>query len=258
MSLAAMLRRAIAGVGLAALLSGAATAAPGPTPPCTAGAAAEPAYAAIGEPPAFAVWHGSDVALPGDCRDLPDSKPTFALALAARFDGSHTLDELAGRIGAVSVMKTIRYWSVSDGAWRELIDDAFALAGPEATQRRGDFTAAEILSGRRLYVALDDTRSTGVNVFSLTARAEGSERLVVTMTNLSPLGFGPFTIFDEGTLHAVHYIDRLSDGSWGYYTLWSVTSEDIGDPERSFLNRAAALYRFFADIPTDREPPLAR
>jgi hypothetical protein len=252
------LRRAAGAACLAALTAGVAMAAEGPTPPCTAGAAPAPAYAALGEPPAFAVWHGSGIVVPGDCREVPDGKLTFALALAARLDGSRSLDEFATRIGAVSAMKTIRYWTVSNDAWRGLIDDAAALAGPDAAQRRPDFSATEILSGETHYVALNDNRSTGINVFSVAAHTEGPDRLVVAMTNLSSLDFGPFTIFDKGTLHAVHFIERLPDGSWGYYTLWSVTAEDIGDPEKSFLNRANALYRFFANIPTDSEPPLVR
>lgn len=258
MSTGSALRRAVATACFSVLTAGSGIAADGPTPPCTAGAAPAPAYAALGEAPAFAVWHGSGIAVPGDCREVPGGKLTFALSLAARLDGSRTFDDIAARIGAVSAMKTIRYWTVSNDAWRDLIDDAAALAGPDTALRRPDFSAAEILSGRTHYVALDDNRSTGVNVFSLTAHTEGPERLIVTMTNLSSLDFGPFTIFDKSTLHAAHFIERLADGSWGYYALWSVTAEDIGDPEKSFLNRANALYRFFARIQTDREPPLVR
>ena len=56
-------------------------------------------------------------------------------------------------------------------------------------------------------------------------------------------------------------LGRLADGEWGY---WAVGGTHLGmtglfGPHiGSFENRATALYRHFAGIPEDQEPPAAK
>jgi len=53
---------------------------------------------------------------------------------------------------------------------------------------------------------------------------------------------------------------RRSPNVWRYYVL-ARTAEYLtsllGVTDRSYVNRAVALYRHFIGIPTDRDPPLA-
>ena len=56
-------------------------------------------------------------------------------------------------------------------------------------------------------------------------------------------------------------LERRSPGVWTYYSL-SRTSPEANPLARghaaSYLNRAVALFRSVAGIPTDQEPPAAR
>ena len=55
-----------------------------------------------------------------------------------------------------------------------MIAKAFALDDPTTGSARPDFTAAEIFGARSLYFAQDETRTTGTNVYSLSAELDTS------------------------------------------------------------------------------------
>ncbi len=89
----------------------------GPQPPC--GSAAAPAYSPPGMPPAIKVWHGDDLERSGwkppECSGwVPSSHSKFILAMAGSFRFDGTADELVVRIGAISTLRGVRYWSVTD------------------------------------------------------------------------------------------------------------------------------------------------
>jgi len=65
-----------------------------------------------------------------------------ALAASFRFDGDGK--DLLGRLGAISALRGIQYWSASDQSWRVLITDAAGLEGPSIKHRRPDFAATEM------------------------------------------------------------------------------------------------------------------
>ena len=49
------------------------------------------------------------------------------------------------RAGAVSTLRTVRYWSTTDKKWRPLFLDAAALAGPaKGAEPRGDFRPSRV------------------------------------------------------------------------------------------------------------------
>ena len=50
-----------------------------------------------------------------------------------------------------------------------------------------------------------------------------------------------------------------ADGTalWGYYVVSTAKSVPLSGYERSFVNRAAAAFRFYAGLPDDGDPPLA-
>ena len=138
-----------------------------------------------------------------------------------------------------------------------MVSEAFALKHPTAETARPDFTATEILSGRTLYLAQDDTRSRGLNVYSLTAQLVGPDRLVVEIKNLTPVRFMLVTLFETHTLLSVHFIERIDRDLWGYYGLSAVRHGYVDGREKSFINRAAAFHRFLIGEPAAKEPPLA-
>jgi len=68
------------------------------------------------------------------------------------------------------------------------------------------------------------------------------------------------TLAEPGGLQSVHFLERKTPNVWHYYVL-ARTAEDftslLGVTDRSYVNRAVALYRHFIGVPTDRDPPLA-
>src|SRR5262249_47288458 len=116
-------------------------------------------------------------------------------------------------------------------------------------------------SGADLYFAQKDNRSTRPVVYRMRALAVTPERLAVSVENVTAVRVRVFTLFGPGDLRSVCFLDRLSPGVWGYYSLGWVGEKASFLPvghASSFVNRAVAAYRHAAGVPTDLEPPYAR
>jgi hypothetical protein len=243
---------------LALVLLHPASAADGPIAPCAAGATdMRPAYGPVDGPPRVAWWRDIVVPEGSGCLGEIRGRMELVVTLAGRFHAPHSLEDIARRMGAISRTAGLRYWSVTDGAWRTLLSAAFALAGPDVERRRADFSVAELLSGRALFTAQRDTRSTDLNVYQLRARRVGAGRLVMESNNLTPIRFLVFELYAPGALRVIHFLDRLGPGLWGYYAVSAVRGGALESDPRSMINRSAAYYRFLRGIPGDRDPPLA-
>lgn len=249
--------RMLAALTAAAALVLASAVGSGPVTPCSSGSDLSPAYGESGAAPRLGTWHGIALDPKETCSDTVRGPMQLVIALAGRFEGAQSLEALAARLGAVSSTKGLLYWSTTDGAWRELISDAFALETPAADTPRPDFGAEEVLSGRTLYFAQKDTRSTSLNVYSLRARTFGPNRLIVEIVNLTPIRFLLVTLFEPRSLLSVHFIERSPSGVWSYYGLSTIRAGSVDGHEASFINRAAAFYRFVREVPGDAAPPLA-
>lgn len=243
-----------------------------PQPPCeTAPFPSYPAEATPGSAPAMVrAWQaGTELPrwTPPACTGWsPGSGQGFRVlvALAGRIvvaPGAGA-EELLGRFAAVSRLGAVRYWSTSDGEWRPLVTDAAALVGPDPARRRGDFSASELLGGRAAYFVQHDSRSSGEVVYRIRVLDSGLDRLVVQTENVTPVRLLLVTLFQPGALQAVHFFNRLSPTGWGYYSLSRTTEEGssslTGGHAASYVNRAAALFRLAAGVPTDGDPPMAR
>ena len=230
----------------------------GPQPPC-AGVAPIPSYA---NPPAVRTWGKADLEpwTPPACLGWPREPFRLIVALAASFRHDGDADALLARFGAISTKRGLRYWSVTDKAWRVLISDAAALAGPDAHQRRPDFTPDEMKSGADLYFEEDDNRSSGSVVYRLRVLQARRDRIVVETENVTPIRAFFVTLFPPGSLRATYFLERREPDTWGFYGLSSTGAEAsalASVSEASYVNRAAALYRHFIGVPADRDPPLA-
>ncbi|MEN3354650.1 MAG: hypothetical protein V7640_2808, partial [Betaproteobacteria bacterium] len=227
-----------------------------PRPPC--GTAPNPPYAAFGAQPNVRVWNGGSrtIRVTARCNEsAADFKIVVPLSGTLRFDGS--ADKLLERIGAVSAMQGIRYWSVTDKRWRVLITKSAAVDGPTAAQQRADFDVTELKQGKDLFFAQRDSRSTGQVVYRMRVLEAAQDRVVVETENVSPVRTYVFTLFKPGELRTVHFLTRPSAGIWNYYLLTAIGAKQSASHEASLINRAAALYRYVAGQPTDEEPPVA-
>ena len=232
----------------------------GPVPPC--GAGLSPQYPPPGERPAVKVWHDEDLKRsewgPPNCTGWDSSsrsKLVLAMAGSFRFDG--TLDEVVERIGAISTLPGVRYWSVTDRAWRPLVVDASALSRPDRTSRRGDFLAAEMATGRELYY-WELHRRSGNIVNRMTVLERGPARAVIATENVTPVRIFFMTLFEPGTLQSVAFVELIAPGVWGAYFLTragqGASSLAVGR-EESYVNAATAMYEHLAGIQSSGESP---
>ena len=163
------------------------------------------------------------------------------------------------RFGAVSRTTGIRYWSVTDQRWDTLIREAFAVTDAAGTSRRDDFGIEELRPGVAFYSAERDGRSSGVVIYRIRVIARTPDHVAVSVINVSPVRVALVTMFRPGELQATYFLDRLGPDAWGYFGLWGVTTGLLtGGHAASSINRAVAIYRHFAGIPTDQDPPAAR
>jgi hypothetical protein len=185
--------------------------------------------------------------------------PTLLVAIASRLHDRTSADALLARFGAISRSRGVRYWSVTDQAWRTLIEDAFAVTDATGNIARDDFRSDELQPGRPLYSAQRDSRSSGVVIYQMQVVVRTPERVVVNVVNVSPVRTFLITLFRPGELQATYFLDRLGPNEWGYFGLWGITTGPLTNRyEASSVNRAVALFRQFAGIPTDQEPPAIR
>ncbi len=232
----------------------------GPQPPC--GSAVFPAYPEVDQPPAVKVWERGELGsgwIPPPCTGW--TEPGFAtlVVTAARFRSASGGDALLRRVGQISGLKGLPYWSTTHQRWQTLIVDAYALSA-EAGGRRADFTSDELAAGRRVYFAQEDSLS-GKGTYEMHILGAATDRLVFDTQNVSTLRFLMVPVFHPGDVQSIYFLERESPEVWRYYNLARLGEKANGlatGHAASSINRAVAFYRHLAGIAADTEPPAAR
>lgn len=196
------------------------------------------------------------------CTHWPaNSRSRHLVALAGRLHWTGDADALLGRVGAISSLRRLRYWSTSDKAWRAMVLDASAVTAPDGSGRRGDFTAAEMSNGLPRHYWIQDNR-TGAAVYRIEVLEYGRDRVAVSQDNATPIRAYGLTLFEPGALQTVVFAERLSPTEWGLYLLSRIDAEGssflAAGHEASSANRALALFRHLAGLAPDDGPPLLR
>jgi hypothetical protein len=167
---------------------------------------------------------------------------------------------LLRRIGAISELTGIRYWSSTRKHWQTLIVDAHALTGLQSGQRREDFRLDEMKEGTVLYFEQTDNRS-GKAIYRMHVAEVSTDRIVFDIENVTTIRSLHITLFHPGELQSVYFLERESQTVWRYYSIVRTgtnTNWMLPQNESSAVNRAVAFYRHIVGIPTDQEPPAAR
>jgi hypothetical protein len=233
-----------------------------PVAPCVGGVA-QPPYAPLNAAPNVQLWNGSSLsALPALAVCFGASTPQFGtlLAVAGTFQSGDGEAALLSRFGAISKLLLVQYWSTTDHTWRPFLTAATALTKEVGGQPRSDFTTTEIESGQDLYLGQTDSRSTNEVIYRMRLRESDSQHFLIETENVTPVRRWALTLYKPGELCSLYFLDQRSPGIWSYYSLTRVGGSRwlIAGHENSYINRAVALYRHFAGIPTDLEPPPAR
>lgn len=231
-----------------------------PSPPC--GAAPFPDYPPLGEAPHVVLWKNSDLPpgwTPPSC--TPWRTTTIVVGLAGHFRYAGAADALLARIGAISSLSAVRYWSVTDKQWVNMFTHAGALVGPNPKNPRGDFSATELRAGGDFYFVAADNRSGRDAVSRLHVTPVDSTHLVLEIENVTPLRWTIFTYAAAGDFQTWYFLDRDTGGDWRFYSLTRVLYANalLGGiiPPNSYINRAVAMYRHLLGLPTDQNPPAA-
>jgi hypothetical protein len=109
-------------------------------------------FPALDSPPVIGVWHEKDLLKanwnPPSCTGWSSAtRSRLLVTLAGQFRFNGTLNDLLDRIGAISSIREIRYWSADDKTWRPLVSDPSALTSPSPASRRDDFNANDLTNG---------------------------------------------------------------------------------------------------------------
>jgi hypothetical protein len=235
----------------------------GPLPPC--GEEPVPFYPVLDDPPIVKSWSESDFGRdwkPPACTGWAQAGFSTLVTTAARFRYTAGAEGLLRRIGAISELAGMRYWSTTHKQWQTLIVKAHAVAASQPTQRREDFTPDEMKEGKVLYLEQADNLS-GAAIYRMHMAEVSADRLVFDIENVSSMRYLFLTLFAPGEMQSIYFLDRESDDVWRYYGIARMgrnASRLATGPGHasSSINRAVAFYRSLAGIPTDQEPPAAR
>ncbi len=222
-----------------------------PSPPCPEVYAPARAHAWVGtfeetawRPPACAGW---------------ESRPFKVLvALTGRFHHAADASTLLARFGAISGLRQVLYWSITDRAWLHLTTEADALERPDDQRPRAGFTSDELIARPVSYFRQKDNRLKTTTVYGIQVRQFADDRMVVAVENVSAMRFFGMTVVEPGGLQSLYFLHRQTERVWRFYSV-TRTSKSSGllltASESSYVNRAVAMYRFIAGIPTDQGPP---
>jgi hypothetical protein len=232
----------------------------GPQPPC--GSAPFPPYPDLENSPAVSVWDSAESGrdwIPPACTGWTDSGFTTLVVTVARFRHDSGIEGLRRRIGAISELAGIRYWSTTHKRWQTLILSSHALSGAAGDRPREDFSPGEMTEGKILYFQQEDNLS-GKAIYRMRIRNASPDRLVYDTENTGAVRYLWMPVFRPGGLQSITFLDRESKYVWRYYSIMRTIKNSsplaVGYGASS-INRAVAFFRYLAGIPTDKEPPAA-
>src|SRR5437588_7420856 len=166
----------------------------GPQPPCAG--PPFPPVPDVDAAPVVKVWERADWT-PAACTGWTASAGATVVATAARFRYNGEAPGLRRRIGAISALAGMLYWSTTNQRWQPLIVDAYALSGPSDDQRRQDFSPDEIVEGRILYVHQEDNL-VGKAIYRIRIVTATAARLVFATENSSTIRYMSIPVFPPG------------------------------------------------------------
>jgi len=219
-------------------------------------------YAAPGAPPIVQAIRGAGIAAPAgaECLGTSDSAALWiTVSGVARTPDNSTA--LVARFAAISQLRGVQYWSTTEQKWRPLVLSAYATtAVSSGAKPRADYSAAELSAMGDRYYRVADSRSGHDVLYRLQLRSSQPGRVVVETENEAPIKQWGLTLYGVGGLHTLYFLNERAPGVWAYYSITRVLPNNFlaGGHERSYINRAVALYRHYMSIPTNVEPPAAR
>jgi hypothetical protein len=218
-------------------------------------------FAPLNAPPvaqATRVPNGAAPPAAASCLGKADSTVTW-ITVASTLRTSDSQNTFIERFGSISRLSAVQYWSTTDQKWRPLVSSAFAVASATSRLPRADYSLAELLTGEDWYYSMTDTRSGRAVTYRLRLWQRLPTDLVVEVANVDAIKQWGITLYAPGGLHSLYLLRKQSPDIWTYYSITRVLPNSflaVGH-DKSYINRAVALYRHIVGLPTDAEPPSA-
>jgi hypothetical protein len=205
-------------------------------PPCSF-AQIHPVYPPVNATPAVET---SDVSPVSGRNCFADSTAAATwVTVTAALRTSLSREAIIRRFGAISELQSVQYWSTD--------------------QPRADFTSNELGGGSRYYRITDTRTNVPVN-YRLEMHATAGGPIILETTNIDPIKKWGITLYRPDGLHSLYFLNERSPGVWSYYSITRAIPATFlaRGHEKSYVNRAIALYRHYLQLPTSADPPAAR
>jgi hypothetical protein len=169
-------------------------------------------------------------------------------------------DQLIQRFGAISQLVGVPYWSTTQRTWRPMISAAFAVDLADSVKRRADYSVSELSTGTSHYYRVTDTRTYNDINYRLQFRPSSPDEIVVETTNVDRIEKWGLTLYNVDGLHTLYFLNERSPGVWAYYSITRAAAETFlaKGHDRSYVNRAVALFQYYMGLPLTGDPPSER
>ncbi len=233
-----------------------------PRPPCAGDP--HPAPGGLDEPPRIAVLlpgdPGADWSVPA-CLGWPADGSAVTVAAAGRLRATDGVEGLLDRLRRLSAFEEIQYWSIRRAEWRPVYRKIEPVTDVTGRDRRADFGRDELIGGATLYFREQIESPLGPMVQRLRVLHRDANRLEIDIENASVGRVAVLTVIPQGSARTRLTLEREADDVWRYHSLTRIADlmpAPLAPPRGSWANRANAMFRWFAGIPTDQEPPAVR
>lgn len=227
-----------------------------PVPQC--GKAPPPAFPPAERPPLIQCWVDGlrqDGPLP-DCSPLRLQDAVLLIRLTASYGAAGTLDDQLARVGAVSMLKGMPYWSFTDRQRQPLIREAYAIDSAESMKPRADFSVTELRRGQDVFFAHSDNRSSALVPFVMRLTQQDAQGFSLRVESLGDVKFMGLTVLAAHEIQWGVRIEHLGGNRFGYRSLLGVRKLRMGPADKhrlSNLARAAAMFDLLSGRVTEVE-----
>lgn len=216
-----------------------------PVPQC--GKAPPPAYPPVDRPPLLQCWVDGlrQDGPPPDCSPLRQQDHVLLVRLTASYVAAGGLDEQLGRIGAVSMLKGMPYWSFTDRQRQTLIRDAFAVEAPDSVKPRPDFSQAELRRSQDVFFVHSDNRSSALVPFVMRLTQQGADSFSLRVENVGDVRFMGLTVVAAREMQWGVSIEHLGGNRYGYRSLLGLRKLRMGSADKHRLSNLARVVAMF-------------
>lgn len=216
-----------------------------PVPQC--GKAPPPAYPPADKPPLLQCWVDGgrqDGPLP-DCSALRLQDHVLLVRLTASYVAPGGIDDQLARIGAVTSLKGMPYWSFTDRRRQPLIREAYAIDAPATARQRPDFSLAELKRGQDLFFVHSDNRSSVLVPFVMRVVQQGPESFAIRVENVGDVKFMGFTVLAPHEIQWGVSLEHLGGNRYGYRALLGLRKLRMGSADTHRLSNLARVVAMF-------------